>query len=245
MTIDHEAAGSCGDGGEVERGVDGCVDEELPQPHVAVPDVEGAGEGAGADDGAGIGPGAIEGGEGIAGIAGDQQLVALLVGGEGVGATGEAGGGTVEPVETRQVAEIGQAQGEAVIARAGEIKGFDGGEAGGAVGVGGRLVGHSGEVEAEARAGESEGVDAAATIDAGELDGVAAGAEGIGKSIQVGAVELKAIVAAAAIEHIGAAIAADGVVAGIGHEGFAGGGAGKGVGGGGAELIDEGLGEGT
>jgi hypothetical protein len=107
------------------------VHEQLPQACGALPDVEGAREGAGAVDGAGIGPETIEGGEGVTGVAGDQQLVALLGGGEGVGAAGEtkAGGvGAVEPVEAGEVPQIGQGKGEGVVARSGEIKGLDGGE---------------------------------------------------------------------------------------------------------------------
>jgi len=58
-------------------------------------------------------------------------------------------GGTVEPVEGCQVTKISQAEGDGIVAGAGEIKGLQGGEAGGTAGVGGRLVGHIGEVEAQ------------------------------------------------------------------------------------------------
>jgi len=109
-------------------GGEGAAHDQLPEACTAIPDIEGAAEGTGPCDGASISPEAIEGGEGVTGVAGDEQLVALLGGEEAVGVVAEAegaGSGTVEPVETRQIAEISLAQGEAVIARAGEIKGLD------------------------------------------------------------------------------------------------------------------------
>ena len=81
---------------------------------------------------AGVDPAAINAGEGVTGVAGDQQLVALLGGGEGVGTTGEAeaaGSGAVEPVEAGEIADVSQAEGEGVVTRAAEIKGFNRGEA--------------------------------------------------------------------------------------------------------------------
>ena len=107
------------------------------------------------------------------------------------------------------------------------------------------MIGDAAEVETEAAAVESEGIDAGATIDAGELGGVAAGGEGTREGGEVGGVEHKAIIATAAVEHIGSAAPGDGVVAGIAHDGFAGNASGEGVVAGAAELIHEGLGEGA
>ena len=79
---------------------------------VEVPDVIGAGEsgeGAGEDGGAGVAPGAIGSGEAIASVAGDDELVALLGIGKGIGTTGmakAAGGSAVEPTEGRKIRQI-------------------------------------------------------------------------------------------------------------------------------------------
>ena len=179
--VDHEAADARRDGGELngpwQNGADGLGDDQLTEPCGAVPHVEGAGEGTAACEGASVRPEAIEGGEGIAAIAGDQQLVALLAGEEGIGAAGEAeagGGAAVEPVEAGEIPEVGLAQGEGVVARSREIKGLEGAKAGGIAGIEGRLAGHSREVEAQPTAFEGKGVEAAAAIDAGKLAGVAA-----------------------------------------------------------------------
>ena len=157
--------------------------------------------------------------------------MARAAGRQAVGAAAETkggGGAAVEPVEAGKIADVGQAQGEGVVAAAADVEGLDGVEAG---------ASHIGQVEAEASAIEGDRVDAATTIDPGQLAAVATGAEGIGEGCEVGSVEHKAIVAHAADQHIGAAIACDRVVAGIAREGFAGASAADGVGVGAAELV--------
>ena len=163
---------------------------------------------------------------------------------QGVSAAGEAkggGGGAVEPVEADEITDVGQSQGQGVVAAAGDIEDLDGVELGGAVGVGTALVGHRCQVEAEASAIEGDGVNAGAAIDPGQLAGVAAGSVRVGQGGEVGGVEHKAIVAAAAQQHIGAAASGDGVVAGTSSEGFADAAAVDGVVVGGANLIDKGI----
>ena len=170
--------------------------------------------------------------------------MALFCGGEGVGAAAEperGGTGAVEPVEAGEILDVAEAEAEGVVAGSGEIEGLNRGEARGVVGVGGALVGHIGQVEAQAAAIEGDGVDTAATINAGQLGGVAATAEGTGQGREVGGVEYKAIVAGTTEQHISATVAGDGVVARIANEVVIGGGTDVVVVAGGAQLIDRGL----
>jgi hypothetical protein len=86
------------------------VHQELVEAEI--PDVVGAreaGEGAGEDGGAGVAPGAIGSSEAIASVACDDELMALLGIGKGIGTTGmakAAGGSAIEPTEGRQIGQI-------------------------------------------------------------------------------------------------------------------------------------------
>ncbi len=84
--------------------------------------------------------GAREAGEraGEDGGAGDDELMALLGVGEGIGATGmaeAAGGSAIEPTEGRKIRQIGQRKGEGIVAGSREIEDLEGFKPRGIVGV--------------------------------------------------------------------------------------------------------------
>ena len=84
------------------------------------------------------------------------------------------------------------------------------------------MIGNRAESKGEASAGEGDGVNTGATIDAGELIGVASRAEGIAEGGEVGAVEDEIVVSGSAVDDVSATVGGDGVVTGTSGDGVVG-----------------------